>query len=79
MSSRGRLLEVRVGDPDVFLTGLQEYRIRYRVERGFLYFEERDELYWNPTGSEWEVPIDRAASTVYLPVCSPDASRPSGR
>ena len=32
----------------------------YRVRRGLLTFESHDELYWNATGDEWEVPIQHA-------------------
>jgi uncharacterized membrane protein YgcG len=42
-------------------------RILYRVRRGLLTFDDHDELYWNVTGNEWEVPILEAAATVTLP------------
>ncbi|HNV02882.1 MAG TPA: DUF2207 domain-containing protein [Vicinamibacterales bacterium] len=41
--------------------------ITYRVRHGLKFFEEHDELYWNVTGDEWEVPIERARAVVYLP------------
>ena len=34
--------------------------VRYRVLNGLKFFEEHDELYWNVTGDEWDVPIERA-------------------
>jgi hypothetical protein len=63
----GRDLELRIGDPDVTVRGVEEYVIRYRVRRGLLFFAERDELYWNAIGGEVGVPIERAGVTVYLP------------
>ncbi len=63
----GRYLSVRIGDPDVRLTGVQRYVIRYRVDNGLLHFPDHDELYWNATGNEWPVPIRRATCTVHLP------------
>lgn len=63
----GRDLRIRIGDPDRKITGRQTYRIEYRVERGYLYFEDQDELYWNATGHGWNVPIMSATATVYLP------------
>lgn len=63
----GRLLELRIGDPDVTVSGVEDYWIRYRVRRGLLFFEQRDELYWNAIGHEVLVPIERASVTVYLP------------
>jgi uncharacterized membrane protein len=42
-------------------------RLRYRVPNGLRFFEEHDELYWNVTGDEWEVPIESASAVVRLP------------
>jgi uncharacterized membrane protein YgcG len=63
----GRLLELRIGDPDATVSGVEDYWIRYRVRRGLLFFEQHDELYWNAIGHEVLVPIERASVTVYLP------------
>ncbi|MEW5980987.1 MAG: DUF2207 domain-containing protein [Acidobacteriota bacterium] len=41
--------------------------IRYRVANGLKFFEEHDELYWNVTGDEWEVPIEHAQAVIRLP------------
>lgn len=64
---KGAYLRIRIGDPDVYLTGPQDYWISYRVRRGILWFDDHDELYWNATGTEWEVPIDEARAFVRLP------------
>jgi uncharacterized membrane protein len=42
-------------------------KLRYRVENGLRFFEEHDELYWNVTGDEWDVPIESASALVRLP------------
>jgi uncharacterized membrane protein len=41
--------------------------VRYRVANALRFFEEHDELYWNVTGDEWEVPIRSAAAVIRLP------------
>ena len=41
--------------------------VRYRVRNGLKFFEDHDELYWNVTGDEWEVPIERARAVIRLP------------
>ena len=50
--------------------------IRYRVRDALLFFDDEDgfegggahdELYWNVTGDEWEMPIRRASARVELP------------
>ena len=42
-------------------------KLRYRVSNGLRFFDEHDELYWNVTGDEWEVPIESASARVQLP------------
>ncbi|OGL13738.1 MAG: hypothetical protein A3K12_06195 [Candidatus Rokubacteria bacterium RIFCSPLOWO2_12_FULL_71_19] len=50
--------------------------ILYRVRRGLLDVDDHQELYWNVTGDEWEVPIRLAEATVSLPASvSGDAIR----
>jgi hypothetical protein len=41
--------------------------VRYRVGNGLRFFDEHDELYWNVTGDEWDVPIEHASALVRLP------------
>ncbi|MFN8543459.1 MAG: DUF2207 domain-containing protein [Candidatus Binatia bacterium] len=39
----------------------------YRVENGLRFFVDHDELYWNVTGDEWDVPIEAAEAQITLP------------
>jgi Predicted membrane protein (DUF2207) len=41
--------------------------LRYRARNGLRFFEDHDELYWNVTGDEWDVPIEAASATIQLP------------
>ncbi len=41
--------------------------LRYRVANALRFFDEHDELYWNVTGDEWDVPIEAASARVVLP------------
>jgi uncharacterized membrane protein len=41
--------------------------VHYRVENALKFFEDHDELYWNVTGDEWEVPIEAASARIILP------------
>jgi uncharacterized membrane protein len=41
--------------------------LRYRATNGLRFFDEHDELYWNVTGDEWDVPLGAAAATIELP------------
>jgi len=41
--------------------------LRYHATNGLRFFDEHDELYWNITGDEWEVPIRAATAEITLP------------
>ena len=45
--------------------------LRYHATNGLRFFDEHDELYWNITGDEWEVPIRAATAEVELPPGTP--------
>jgi hypothetical protein len=42
-------------------------RVHYRVRNGLKFFEDHDELYWNVTGDEWDVPVSDASAQIMLP------------
>lgn len=65
--TRGDTARIRIGDPDVTLTGRQAYVISYTIARGVGFFETHDELYWQVTGTGWPVPIRRATARVTIP------------
>jgi hypothetical protein len=41
--------------------------IEYTVADALRFFEDHDELYWNVTGDEWDVPIQSATAKIFLP------------
>ncbi|HWO57289.1 MAG TPA: DUF2207 domain-containing protein [bacterium] len=41
--------------------------LTYRVDNALTFFEDHDELYWNITGDEWEMPIEAATARIRLP------------
>ncbi len=41
--------------------------IAYRVRRGLFDVDDHEELYWNVTGNEWEVPIRQAEALIASP------------
>lgn len=68
VSKTGRYIRAKIGDPDAFLApGQHQYTITYSVDRAMLYFDDRDELYWNVTGDGWEVPVPEFSGSVTLP------------
>lgn len=50
---------IRIGDPDTTITGRHTYELTYRVRGAMNGFEDRDELFWNAVGDQWEQDIGR--------------------
>ena len=63
----GPNLRIKIGDPDVLVSGKQRYVISYTVNNGLNPFDDHDELYWNVTGGDWEATIEQASATVTAP------------
>jgi uncharacterized membrane protein YgcG len=63
----GGILHVRIGDPDVTVSGEHVYTIVYRVDGALNGFPDHDELYWNAIGADWSVQIDQASARVMGP------------
>jgi hypothetical protein len=41
--------------------------LHYRALNGLRFFPDHDELYWNVTGDEWDVPVGLASARIDLP------------
>lgn len=67
VETEGRLLRIRIGDPDRTITGRHTYIVRYRVSRALNAFGDHDELYWNTPSPEWGVPISGVTTRVVAP------------
>ena len=68
--------EVKIGDPDAYVSGEQTYEITYNVYNAIRTHEnggelglseQYDELYWNVNGNDWEVDTEKVSATVQLP------------
>ncbi len=66
VSYPGRYVKIKAWVPGAVET-TKTVRVLYRVRRGLLALDDHDELYWNVTGNEWDVPIAEAQATVTLP------------
>ncbi len=61
-------IRIFVGREEVHLdTGEYAYSLTYVTDRQLGYFDDFDELYWNVTGTEWSLPMDRAEARIELP------------
>lgn len=66
-TTNGTFRELRIGDPNVLVSGPQRYRISYRLTGVLNPQQSTDELYWNVTGNGWPVGIGQATATVTAP------------
>lgn len=64
---QGAYFQVKIGDPNRTVTGLQTYRLSYEVDGALNAFNDHDELYWNVNGGNWQVAMNRVAATLSLP------------
>ncbi len=63
--SRGyKVVNIRIGDKDTYVTGIQKYVISYKVK--YVVFDSAGAqwLIWNVTGNQWGVPIKRASFSI---------------
>ena len=66
-SEAGGTTTLRIGDPDVTVSGRHVYDIAYTVHGALNAFPGHDELYWNAIGAAWDAPMSAAHVVVRLP------------
>ncbi len=64
---------LKIGDPDILVSGPHQYVIHYRVQNALNELPGHIELYWNATGNEWDTTIENASAAVLLPGAPTDA------
>ena len=74
LSQKDSSLSIKIGDPNVLVSGVKLYVISYKVRGAIEGFSDHDELFWNVTGNEWEVPILESSVTINLPQIVPTSS-----
>jgi uncharacterized membrane protein len=62
----GRYLKFKISVPDA-QDRTRTVIIRYRVLNAIRFFDDHDELYWNVTGDDWDVPIRSVSAKIELP------------
>jgi uncharacterized membrane protein YgcG len=58
---------IKIGDPNVQVSGTQRYVITYTVEGAMNSFADHDELFWNVDGALWPAAKSKVEATVHLP------------
>jgi uncharacterized membrane protein YgcG len=67
VSRSGDYASVKIGDADMTFSGRRMYVIRYKASRAIAQFDGFDEIYWNVTGNDWNIPVYASKATVTLP------------
>jgi uncharacterized membrane protein len=78
-SQDGYWASLMIGDPDVFISGVQTYKIDYTVIGALFPLGENDitnnptlkvgdvSFYWDVIGDQWQVPIEQVVVNINLP------------
>jgi uncharacterized membrane protein YgcG len=66
-------IEIKIGDPDRYASLSEKYTIGYVYTIGDDYLDDRDELYWNLIGNDWDCTIENVTFKINMPKSfSPD-------
>jgi uncharacterized membrane protein len=65
-SRQGRYTKFKIFIPNAD-NSIHTVVFRYRVLDALRFFDDHDELYWNVTGDDWDVPIESASAHIELP------------
>ncbi len=57
--------QIKIGNPNVTLTGVKIYVIKYKISKVLQRYDGYDEIYWNVTGHEWDTEIKNASAKIY--------------
>lgn len=71
VSNVNEQVQIKIGDPNRTITGIHTYIISYKVKGALGYFKDHDELFWNITGNDWQVPILSTFTRISLPDTTP--------
>jgi uncharacterized membrane protein YgcG len=63
---QGRNLEFKIYVPNAN-DATRTIVLHYNVQNALRYFDDHDELYWNVTGTDWQVPVEAASAHIVLP------------
>ena len=64
-SKNNEQFNLKIGDANKTITGAHIYKINYTVGNGIgSNYQDHDEIYWNATGNEWQVTIEKASVKV---------------
>lgn len=66
-SKSGGNLSLKIGDADKLISGQVHYTIEYEINRVINSYDDHDEFYWNVTGNDWPVDIEKSSVNITWP------------
>ena len=63
----GNQYRIRIGDPNIYISGNHTYQIKYKVWPVVRQDPSGDYINYDVTGNNWQVPIQSASASVTLP------------
>ncbi|QOR35570.1 DUF2207 domain-containing protein [Clostridium sp. 'deep sea'] len=67
VNAKSNYVSIKIGDPDEFVRGKQNYNIKYHYIVGKDLFNDYDEFYYNIIGTEWDTTINNVTFTITMP------------
>lgn len=68
ISKEGNYAIIRIGNPVALAPrGTHVYEIAFRTSGHIRFMKDRDAIYWNVTGNDWDFPIDYASFRLMMP------------
>ncbi|MDP0488196.1 MAG: DUF2207 domain-containing protein [Fusobacterium sp. JB020] len=64
---KGSYVYLRLGDPNIYLTGIKDYKILYDYDLGWDRNSKYDEVYYNLIGNDWDTIIKSMSFNIELP------------
>ncbi|MFA4843979.1 MAG: DUF2207 domain-containing protein [Candidatus Margulisiibacteriota bacterium] len=68
-------INLKIGRAETTMSGSHNFTITYLVDNALTDYADHDELYWNVTGNEWELPIYAASFAAIPPAGVPITKR----
>lgn len=59
-------LVLKIGNPDTYVYGKKDYKIKYSMSNVIRFYDEHDELFWNVNGVNWRQPIKNISATIKI-------------
>lgn len=70
---------LKIGDPNRYVHGLQEYDITYTMQNVTAKYDSHDELFWDVNGDQWQQPFGLVSATIHVPNELASALKPDRR